>query len=703
MVRSDSRALMVAAVAACAMAAAGAAELLPVVPQPRHVQAVESPGDFFDFTQVKEVLLPAQIEDAAGGIEQLNARLSGLGIDALGVRAAGPPTALLLGVEPAPELEERVAALPAPHAEGYRLRIDAEGIVVLGHDHAGLYYGLVTLAQLVDAQGRVPALAISDWPDQRLRGTYLAGKGDWQRRILEFAALKLNLVLFEDTSLYRMDDAAVREEWERVFAFCRRHFIEPVPELQSLGWGQHVLAYEPAAVEGVSVSQVPFDVSGGAIAAPEPVAAPPPGLANAGFEEGEGASPAGWVAEGPGVLSHVDGDVVHSGSRSIRLHADRKAMIRAWQDVACLPHQSYEVQAWIKTDKVSPGHAYIEAYGLRSNGELGRLLTRPVHVSGTSDWRYTAHTIDTHLYKRLRIYIRIQDASGTAWFDDVAVVGVKPRHPLENVIVTDAAPVIVQSADAATTYEPGRDFRVEPAPLRYPFASGEPARITLTDNSRLANGDKVLLSYTYAPRDGITCCPSEPLYQEYMRRSVHDVIRCLQPRYLHIGHDEPRVLNRDTRCTRRGLSNSEIFVDDIKRMREYAREADPEVRLMMWDDAVNPYQNAPHFGMQDAARLIPRDVIICIWWYSDRDVENQIEKSTQYFLDLGFDVTGSPWFEPQNAYTWAETMHRHGEKTKQVLGDLYTSWGHPTRDPWGALAVTAEHGWTFDLPAFELR
>jgi hypothetical protein len=141
-------------------------------------------------------------------------------------------------------------------------------------------------------------------------------------------------------------------------------------------------------------------------------------------------------------------------------------------------------------------------------------------------------------------------------------------------------------------------------------------------------------------------------------------------------------------------------VDDIKRMQEYAREADPAIRVMMWSDAVNPYHNGPMLGMETAAELIPRDIVICVWWYEERDWENKIEKSTQYFLDLGFEITGSPWFDRGTAYRWAETLHRYRQENPRVLGNIYTSWAIDTEDPWGALDVTAEYAWTIDKPPF---
>jgi hypothetical protein len=178
-----------------------------------------------------------------------------------------------------------------------------------------------------------------------------------------------------------------------------------------------------------------------------------------------------------------------------------------------------------------------------------------------------------------------------------------------------------------------------------------------------------------------------------MRTAVQRVVTQLKPRYLHIGHDEPRAINRDGRCRARGLTNSQVFVDDVRRLREYVQEVDPAVRLMMWDDAVNPFQNAPALDMVGAAEDLPRDVIVCLWWYDLRDTDAQIARTTDYFLDLGFEVTGSPWFEPENARDWASALYGTGQRRAGALGLFYTSWAHPSRDPWGALETTADLAW----------
>lgn len=57
--------------------------------------------------------------------------------------------------------------------QGYELTVDAEGVTLRYSDDAGRRYGLSTLDQLRDADGTLPHIAVSDWPDIATRGFML--------------------------------------------------------------------------------------------------------------------------------------------------------------------------------------------------------------------------------------------------------------------------------------------------------------------------------------------------------------------------------------------------------------------------------------------------------------------------------------------------------------------------------------------------
>ena len=690
---------------ACDAAASDISSRLPVViPSPRHMAWAEPTAPTaLALSDIKATTGPPNCRDAAGGVDQFNARLRELNVSEaaipkldLDASSSVDPGLIHLAVAPDATLESRVAALPKPVAEGYRLLVDKDAVFILGSDLPGLYHGLMTLRQLVDAQGRIARVAISDWPDLPLRGTYIADNTGLEARILQCAALKLNFMLFECGDFFDFEDAAKRTRWQEAFALCRKHFIEPVPELQSFGWGQYVLAARPEAAEGIYIDKQRFEVKDGAVLSPGPPLAPAVALVNAGFDDSEGNSVAGWTVERQGEGVSTDREGTHAGKGCLRIARTEKGTTRVWQDVTALPHHRYELSAFIRLKGVVGGTAYTEVYGLNSDGSLGDWLGCAEQIRGDRDWQRIAAAFDSGSYTRLQIYVRIHEAAGTAWFDDVALIGMPAMNALSNVLITPSAPVSVQDESGAMTYEEGKDYRLIPAPVTFPFDAGAPLRIEIPSGSRIKDASAVLLSYHQAPPGSITCCPSEPLYQEFMRNTIRNVMQSLKPKYLHLGHDEPRLLNRDRRCTARKLSNSELFVDDVKRMQAFARETDPAIHVMMWSDAVNPYHNGPMLNMNDAAPLIPKDIIQCPWWYDWPDKDNRIENSTKFFLDLGFDVTGSPWFNHRNVHQWATTLHKHRESNTHVLGEIYTSWAHPVEDPWQALSTAAQYSWIVD-------
>ena len=153
-------------------------------------------------------------------------------------------------------------AAPGIGAEGYRLVVTPERVVIEARDPAGLFYGRATLTQLVRLQqsaGRIPALAIEDAPDFAERGVMLDVSRDkvptmetLYRLVDELASFKINrLQLYlEHTFAYRAHPLVWADaspltggEIEALDAYCRERFIELVPNQNSFGhmerWLKH--------------------------------------------------------------------------------------------------------------------------------------------------------------------------------------------------------------------------------------------------------------------------------------------------------------------------------------------------------------------------------------------------------------------------------------------------------------------------------
>ncbi|MDR6196395.1 family 20 glycosylhydrolase [Siphonobacter sp. SORGH_AS_0500] len=77
----------------------------------------------------------------------------------------------------------KIDSLKVSHPEGYHLRIQPKSIELIGHDQAGLFYGVQSLVQLISQSSdlRLPACSIKDYPRFSYRGMHLDVSRHWFR------------------------------------------------------------------------------------------------------------------------------------------------------------------------------------------------------------------------------------------------------------------------------------------------------------------------------------------------------------------------------------------------------------------------------------------------------------------------------------------------------------------------------------------
>jgi hexosaminidase len=143
--------------------------------------------------------------------------------------------------------------------QGYNLDIRPEKIIIDFSNHRGLYYALVSLKVLKqNYAGKIPCVYIEDYPDLAVRGLMLdisRNKVPTKETLLGIAQLLADLKYnhFElyiegfsfaypsFKSLWEGKETPVTgEEIQAVDAFCRAHFIDFVPNQNSLG---HMMAW----------------------------------------------------------------------------------------------------------------------------------------------------------------------------------------------------------------------------------------------------------------------------------------------------------------------------------------------------------------------------------------------------------------------------------------------------------------------------
>lgn len=155
--------------------------------------------------------------------------------------------------------------------QGYVLDVSRDGISISASTAAGVFYGVCTLAQIVQQYGRrLPALHIEDWPDFGVRGVMLdisRDKVPTMETLYDLvdmlAGWKVNqLQLYtEHTFAYRQHPDVWAEaspitgdEILALDTFCRERFIELVPNQNSFGhmkrWLIHSRYASLAEVQG---------------------------------------------------------------------------------------------------------------------------------------------------------------------------------------------------------------------------------------------------------------------------------------------------------------------------------------------------------------------------------------------------------------------------------------------------------------------
>lgn len=168
--------------------------------------------------------------------------------------------------------------------ESYRLTVDGNGVLIEGADDAGLYYGTLTLKQLLmNYRGCLPYMYISDEPEYSYRGFMIDSARhfftvDEIKKMIDAAALlkfnKFHFHLSDDqgfrieserfpllheigskrkashfgTDTYSDEEYSgyyTKDELRDIVAYCKERFIDVIPELDFPGHTSSILAAYP--------------------------------------------------------------------------------------------------------------------------------------------------------------------------------------------------------------------------------------------------------------------------------------------------------------------------------------------------------------------------------------------------------------------------------------------------------------------------
>ena len=162
-------------------------------------------------------------------------------------------------------LQRRVPAPPKRDRskEAYYLVVEKRGIAICGRSRRGLFWGIQTLRRLLDFAegGCIKGVEIRDWPNQDIRGVHVDMKYMFQRAsamedfVRGLSELKLNAALFEYEDKFpyekypflRGKSAMTPAELKRLLTTARRHHVDIIPLIQSLGHLEYALKHEELA------------------------------------------------------------------------------------------------------------------------------------------------------------------------------------------------------------------------------------------------------------------------------------------------------------------------------------------------------------------------------------------------------------------------------------------------------------------------
>jgi len=146
-------------------------------------------------------------------------------------------------------------------AEGYTLSITNEKISVTGKDTAGLFYGLMSLSQLMEdaceQNANLPLTTITDFPELGYRAIHLDVKHHLEKTeyyytlIDKLARYKVNGIIaeledklkFERQPIVASADALSIEEWKNISEYAAARNIDFSPLTQGLGHASFILKH----------------------------------------------------------------------------------------------------------------------------------------------------------------------------------------------------------------------------------------------------------------------------------------------------------------------------------------------------------------------------------------------------------------------------------------------------------------------------
>lgn len=274
-------------------------------------------------------------------------------------------------------------------------------------------------------------------------------------------------------------------------------------------------------------------------------------------------------------------------------------------------------------------------------------------------------------------------------------LGDTPWHDLQcrNVLDLPNCPMVVKDASTGRTYARDVDYAIERGELKSKYqATNKPWRIARLATGHISPDATLFITYGYVAPHSESYCPSEPRVREIAGKAIRQTMVMVKPRFIHLGHDEIRVLGQYPRCRSRGISNAELLADDLKFLRDQVQQADPDCRMMIWADVLDLHQHAAGLSTVGAINLIPRDIVLCHWWYLD-GYEQWMHANMEHTRRRGIASMGTVWYQKSNAMEWMKTLPENNRWNQTALGVILAPWPDKSKPIWQNLAFVGRQAW----------
>lgn len=467
---------------------------------------------------------------------------------------------------------------------------------------------------------------------------------------------------------------------------CTELKLKFIPCVTPFGYSYVFLSNDPNLAEGMPVRNATFVVKDGLLVPFDDTTK----LVNGSLEEWKDNVPVGWQVDEPGKMSFRDDSVAADGKASLRqedvLKNDKHAHGRLWQKIKVKPWHYYHISAMVKTENCTNKDYRI--FGLQGGDVGGMPLNwQAPEIAKTQDWKHYDATFCSLENTEVTLYLGCWNGkAGKIWWDDVKI---EPGG-FVNVIRRDSTPLTVTSLDGKTTYAEGKDFaKVADPKLAFDPNPGyftnwhQAPEVKIPSESKLKDGDKVLVSYNFASTCGkpnnINMCMSEPKTYDVVEKQIRWVKENAQPDIYLLSHDEIRMNGWDDTCAKTGKNSGQILADNIRKCVEIVKKVDPGKPVMVWNDMFDPFHNAKDKEADGSPFVmymtkgnwsgswegLTTDVAVGTWL-------QQSVPSVEFWSKRGHQVLLMGYYDadPANIVEWLKTTSH----CKNVVGVMYTTW-----------------------------